>query len=118
MSQASNYLESDIITTYFRTGTIKVGLHTGAPGEAGTSSEVSAGGYARQVITFGADTDGVSTNDSAPTFTATASWGTVTHYTIWNGTDCVAYGTLDNSRAIGDGDSYTFEVGALTVTVA
>ncbi len=82
----SNFLENALInatlrnTTYTSVATVYVSLWTSDPTDAGSGTEVSTSGtsYARTAVTFGAPSDGASTNNADVTFpTATASWGTV-----------------------------------------
>ena len=84
MAEFSNYLENALInavlraTTYTSPATVYVSLWTSDPTDAGSGTEVSGGSYARTSVTFGAPSDGVTTNNADVTFpTATASWGTV-----------------------------------------
>jgi len=84
MAEISNYLEQALInatirnTTYTSPATVYVGLYTTDPTDANTGTEVSGGSYARQSVTFGAPSNGLSASDADVTFTqATANWGTV-----------------------------------------
>ena len=68
MSEISTYLENALInatlrnTTYTSVATVYVSLWTSDPTDAGSGTEVSGGSYARQAVTFGAPSSGVSTN--------------------------------------------------------
>ena len=84
MAEISNFLENAIInatlrnTTYTSPATVYVGLFTSDPTDAGSGTEVSGGSYARTAVTFGAPSNGTSTNSAAVEFPqATGSWGTV-----------------------------------------
>jgi len=124
MSAMTNYLETALAnhvlrnTSYTSPTTIYVGLFTGAPGEAGGGTEVSGGSYARQVAAFGAPTDGVCLNSGAITFgPASASWGTVTHFALFDAVssgNMLIYGSI-TSKTVGDGDTATFAAGQLSV---
>lgn len=128
MSAMSNYLENALInatlrnTSYTSPTTVYVGLYTSNPGEGNTGTEVSGGSYARQSATFGAPSDGVSTNSATLTFpTATASWGTITHVGILDAStsgNLLYYAALDVSKTIGSGDIFTISSGNLSVTLA
>lgn len=128
MSAMSNYLENALInatlrnTSYTSPTTVYVGLYTSNPGEGNTGTEVSGGSYARQSATFGAPSDGVSTNSATLTFpTATASWGTITHVGILDAStsgNLLYYAALDASKTIGSGDVFTISSGNLSVTLA
>jgi hypothetical protein len=136
MSSASDYLEAQLRTHIFRTGSfakpaaLYVSLHTANPTDAATGAEVSGGSYARQSVAPGdanwsaaSSTDGKTTNVSAITYPApTANWGVVTHFGIWDAAssgNLLVYGALTTSRTINSGDSApVFAAGALEVTVA
>lgn len=128
MSAMSNYLETALIngtlrgTSYTAPATVYVGLFTTDPTDAGTGTEVSGGSYIRKAATFGAPSNGVSTISSAIEFTqATASWGTVTHFGIFDAEtsgNLLYHGALTASKAIDTGDVFKFAASALTVTLA
>jgi hypothetical protein len=127
MAEMSNYLENALInatlrnTSYTSPTTVYVGLFTTDPTDAGTGTEVSGGSYARVAVTFGAPSNGVSTNSGAVEFAqATGSWGTVTHIGILDAltTGNLLYHTaLDVSKAIDTGDIFKIAIGSLSVTL-
>ena len=128
MSEISTYLENALInatlraTTYTAPATVYVSLWTSDPTDAGSGTEVSGGSYARQAVTFGAPSSGVSTNSADVTFpTATGSWGTVG----WIGINDAAtsgnllYHTpLDVAKAITTGDVFKIATGNLSVELS
>lgn len=128
MAEFSNYLENALInatlrnTSYTSPATVYVGLHTADPTDAGTGTEVSGGSYARTAVTFGAPSNGVTTNSAAVEFPqATANWGTVSHIGIWDAssTGNLLYHTaLDTSKTIETGDIFKIASGSLSVTLA
>jgi hypothetical protein len=128
MSQMSNYLENELLDHTLGTGswtmptTIYLALFTSNPTDAGSGTEVSGSGYARQAVTFGAAASGSATNSSQETFTASGgNFGTVTHIGIYDAStagNLLVYGALTSSRTINDGESLIFEVGSITVTFA
>ena len=128
MSEMSNYLENALInatlrnTTYTSPATVYLGLYTSDPGEGNTGTEVSGTSYARQSITFGAPSDGVSTNSAAIEFPqAGGSWGTVTHVGILDAStsgNLLYYTALDASKSISTGDVFRIAIGSLSVTLA
>lgn len=130
MADFSNYAENAILNHVFRNSaltsptTVYCALFTAVTdAEAGTGTEVSGGSYARTAITFGAPSNGVSTNSSAVTFPqASASWGTVTHFGIFdastNGNALSIIKALSASKTIGSGDTAQFAIGDLSITVA
>jgi hypothetical protein len=128
MAEMSNYLENALIngtlrgTTYTAPTTVYVGLYTSDPTDADTGTEVSGGSYARQSVTFGAPSNGVSTNSSAVEFPqATASWGTVGWIGIEDALtsgNLLYHTALDTSKTIDTGDIFKIAIGSLSVTLA
>lgn len=127
MAEMSNFLENALInatlrnTSYTSPAAVYVGLYTTDPGEGNTGTEVSGGSYARTAVTFGAPSNGVSTNSGAVTFpTATGTWGTVTHIGILDAStsgNLLYYTPLDASKSIASGDVFTISTGNLSVTL-
>lgn len=104
-----------------------IALSTTTPTEAGANfTEPSGNGYAR-VSTAAADwaaasgtAPAIKDNANAITFPTASggSWGTVTHFgffTASSGGTVQIWGALAVSKAIGDGDTASFGVGALDV---
>jgi hypothetical protein len=128
MAAMSNYLENALInatlrnTSYTSPTTVYVALFTSDPTDAGSGTEVSGGSYARKAATFGAPSNGASTISSAIEFDqATGSWGTVTHFGIYDAStsgNLLYHGALTASKAIDTGDVFKFASSALTVTLA
>lgn len=136
MSAASNYLENKVLdhvlrnTAYSQPSGLYVGLFTGsalANLEAGTlTDEVSDSGtaYARKAITFGAASNGSSSNSATVTFdAATADWGTITAIAIMDGTtvgsdNVLFYGNLTTAKLIENGDTLQFVTNNVTVSLA
>ena len=127
MAEMSNYLENALInatlrnTSYTSPAAVYVGLYTSDPGDGNTGTEVSGGSYARVSVSFGAPSNGVSTNSASVTFpTATGTWGTVTHVGILDATtsgNLLYYTALDASKSIASGDVFTISTGNLSVTL-
>jgi hypothetical protein len=128
MAEMSNYLEQALInatlrnTTYTSPATVYVGLYTSDPGEGNTGTEVSGTSYARQSVTFGSPSNGVSTNSAAVEFPqAGGSWGTVSHIGILDASssgNLLYYTALDASKTIATGDVFRIAIGSLSVTLA
>ena len=128
MAEMSNYLENALInatlrnTSYTSPTTIYVGLYTTDPTDANTGTEVSGGSYARTAVTFGAPSNGASTNDTAVEFPqATASWGTVAYLGILDastGGNLMYHTALDISKPIDTGDIFKIAIGSLSVTLS
>ena len=128
MAEFSNFLENALInatlraTTYTSPATVYVSLYTTDPTDADTGTEVSGGSYARTAVTFGAPSNGVTTNSADVTFpTATGSWGTVTHIGIHDAStagNLLFHTPLDTSKTIDSGDIFKITTGNLSVTLA
>ena len=128
MAEMSNFLENALInatlrnTSYTSPSVVYLGLYTSDPTDANTGTEVSGGSYARQAITFGAPSNGVTTNTAAIEFPqATGSWGTVGWIGIMDAltTGNLLYHTpLDASKTIASGDIFKIAIGSLSVTLA
>ena len=128
MAEMSNYLENALInatlrnTGYTSPSVVYLALYTSDPTDSDTGTEVSGGSYARQSITFGAPSNGVTTNSAAIEFPqATGSWGTVSYVGIRDAltTGNLLYHTaLDSSKTIESGDIFKISIGSLSVTLA
>ena len=103
-----------------------VGLFTASPTDDGVSgTECVDGAYAREIMNvWDVAAAGASENTNAITFTtATASWGTVTHFMILNhltailSANCLIWGTVDPNRLIGIDDVAEYAIGALDITL-
>jgi hypothetical protein len=140
----SDYLENKLVDQLFRgqsaptTTTLYVGLLTAAPSDTGGGTEVSGGSYARVAVTSSlanwagtqaaastvasSGTGGQTSNNAAITFTTpTASWGTVTHFGIYDAAssgNLMFWGALTISKTINQADTVTFPAASLSVTFA
>lgn len=124
----SNYLEDALInatlrnTTYTSPTTVYVGLYTTDPGEGNTGTEVSGNGYARKAVTFGAPSNGASTNSADVTFDqATGSWGTIGYIGILDsltGGNLLYYTALTTSKTVDTDDIFQISTGNLSVTLS
>ncbi len=128
MAEFSNYLEDALInatlrnTSYTSPTTVYVGLYTTDPTDANTGTEVSGGSYARTAVTFGAPSNGVTTNSAAVEFPqATASWGTIGWIGILDAStsgNLLYHTALDTSKTIDNGDIFKISTGSLSVTLS
>ena len=121
----SNYLENAIGnalrgggagTSYTAPAAIYAKLHTGDPGEAGTSNAATE--TTRQEAQFGAASGGVISLSNTPTWTNVAATETISHISIWDNStagNCLGSGALTASKALTAGDN--FQLTALTVTL-
>ncbi|MFQ5479781.1 MAG: hypothetical protein ACE5DW_00700 [Thermodesulfobacteriota bacterium] len=105
--------------------TAYVGLSTADPLDTGAGlAEPTGGAYARvttSAIDWNAAAAGSISNANALTFPqATASWGTVTHFAVFDALtagNLLASGALTVSKAVGNGDTVKFDVGQLSATL-
>jgi hypothetical protein len=128
MAEMSTYLEDALInatlrnTSYTSPSVVYLGLYTSDPTDADTGTEVSGGSYARQAITFGAPSNGVTTNTAAIEFPqATGTWGTIGWIGIEDaltGGNLLYHSPLDASKTIASGDIFKIAIGSLSVTLA
>jgi hypothetical protein len=126
MSSFSDYTENAVLNHLFRNtalsspAAVYLALYTVTPSDAGGGTQVSGGGYARQAITFGAPSGGVIANTSAVSFTASgAAFGDVVAVGIFDastGGNLLAWDGI-TTATVGDGDTITFGIGDLTVTL-
>ena len=130
MAALSDHLEKLLLDWSMTTGTAArptawfLALYTAAPSDSGGGTEVSGGGYARQAIAFGAAATpgGTTSNTAAVEYTASgAAYGTVTHIGIFDastGGNLLWHGAMTTSRTIGDGDTLSFAIGDVELTLA
>jgi hypothetical protein len=128
MAEMSNYLENALInatlrnTSYTSPSVVYLALYTDDPTDADTGTEITGGSYARQSITFGAPSNGTSTNSAAIEFpAATANWGVVTHVGIRDALtsgNLLYHTALDASKTINNGDIFKILTSNLSVTLA
>ena len=127
MSALADYAENLVLDWLMTNGLATrptswyVALYTAAPSDAGGGTEVSTGGYARQSVTFGAASGGTCSNTNVVSFTASGGdYGTVSHVAIHDavsGGNLIWHGALAASRSIVDGDTFSFAVGAIDLTI-
>lgn len=103
-----------------------LGLSTTAPSKSGTGANEpssSGTGYARvQLTSLSEPSEGVISSEDIITFAeATADWGTITHYVIYDAAtngNLLMYGPLENSRHVEANTVVSFRSGGLTITLA
>lgn len=131
----SNYLEDELLdhvfggADYTRPATLYIALCTADPTDAGTGSSItepSGNNYARVAVTnnatnFPASSSGAKSNGTAVTFPqASGSWGTVTHFAICDASSAgnmLGHGDLTVSKAVSSGDTPSFAIGDLDITL-
>lgn len=129
-----DYLENELLdhvwgnSSYSAPATLYVGLSTTLPTDAGgnITEPSGANGYARVAVTnnltnWPAAVGGAKSNGSAITFpTATGGWGTVGYFIIMDlasGGNMIGYGSLTNPKTIDSGDTASFAIGDLDITL-
>ena len=131
MTAFSDYLENKLLDgtlrniAYTPVATTYVGLHTTATLDANSGTEVTGGSYARTAVLaagWGVPAGGSTSNLGIITFpTSTASWGTVTHFGIYDGSgggaNLLYWGQLTIAKTVDSGDVFTFPIGNLTVSL-
>lgn len=128
MSAMSDYLENEILDHILGTGaytmptTVYVGLSTGSFNDDNSGTELSGSNYARESISFGAAASGTASNDAAVEFNAaTGSWGTVSHFGIFDALtsgNLLIHGALTASKVIETGDILKIAIGDMDITAA
>ena len=134
MTALTNYTENKLIDHIFRTASfvkpagLYIGLIIAATDlEAGSVTEVTGAGYARiaraplDANWNATTTNGITANTASLQFpAATADWGTVTHFGIWDavtGGNLLIYARLTNDRTITNVTTPSFAANALTFQV-
>ena len=127
----SDFLEAKLLnltlraTAYAAPSVVYVALHTFDPTDAANATEISGNGYTRKQVTFSAPvTNGVNqecANSADVTFdVATASWGTITHASIWDavsGGNMLYSTALSANTAVGQNNQFKFPAGQLKVSL-
>jgi hypothetical protein len=128
MSAMSDYLENEILDHILATGAytmpsaIYIGLSTGSFGDDASGTELNGNGYTRKVIAFDAAVAGTADNSGAVEFSAaTASWGTVSHFGLFDassGGNLLIHGAFTAAKLIDTGDILKIAAGDLDITAA
>ena len=128
----SDFLELEVLdhvfgnAAYTAPATVYIALYTVAPTDAGGGTEVTGGSYARVAVTnnatnFPAAAAGAKSNGTVITFTtATASWGTVVAFGIFDALtlgNLLAWADLTTNKTVDNGDTASFAVNDLDLTL-
>jgi hypothetical protein len=127
MATISTYLANALLdatlknTTYTSPAKAYLALYTDNPGADNSGTEVSGNNYSRTEIAFASASSGATSN-SASTVTAIASgsWGTVTHFGVFDAStsgNLLYFGELTASRAIGSGGAGYVAAGELDIAI-
>ena len=108
-------------TSYTAPSNVYLALSTATIDDDASGTELSGNGYARQAITFAAASGGSVSSNATVTFpTATGSWGTISHWSIWDASttgNLLFHGSFSASKAIATGDVLKVTSGDLTISV-
>lgn len=130
MSALSDYSENKLAdhavgtATYTPGATLTVKLYTSSPSDSGGGTEVSGGGYVAATLTNNTVNFPQSLTSGSPTKTngtviqfpvATASWGTITHWAIYEGANLLVYGPFSPSNYVSPADAPKIDAGKLSI---
>ena len=133
MGSFTDFLELELLdhvfgaAAYTAPATLYVALSTTTITDAGGNmTEPSGNAYARVAVTnnatnWPAAAAGAKANGTAITFpTATGSWGTIIDFAIMDAAtagNMLGYGTLTTAKAVTTGDTPSFAIGDLDITL-
>lgn len=120
-AEANRLLDASLgVTAYVDpTGPMKLALATTASTATAAGTEVAGGSYARQTAAFGAASAGAISNSGVITF-ASMPAATVTHVDIYDNAGTPRrcwFGALTTAKTTASGDTLSFAVGALALTL-
>lgn len=126
MSAMSDYLELKFLDHFTGTASttapsaVYLGLSTGSLADDASGTELSGNNYTRKAITFASASGGsIASNASVEFNSATGSWGTISHWGIWDassGGNLLFHGAFTASKAIATGDILKVASGSLTIS--
>ena len=116
----SNYAELAFLDTLrgtsYSAAATYIKLHTGDPGEAGTSNAATEA--TRKSISFSAASSGSMSSSATVEWTNVSTTETYSHWSLWDNStagNCLWSGALASSAAVTAGD--TFQITSLTLTL-
>jgi hypothetical protein len=123
---ASNYLENALLNatlanvSYTTPTTVYTALYSVTPTDSSAGTELSGSGYARVSTAFSVSS-GVATNTGNVTFgPASADWVTAVAWSIADAASAgniLYYGPLSTAQTVLNGNSLTFGIGNVSVTM-
>lgn len=129
MNNLSTYAANALLAHIFKGAAFNqpaglyVALSTADPGESGSGlAEVSGGSYSRvSAGSFAAAASRATSNSGNIVFPkATGSWGTVTHWTLFDastGGNMLAYGALTLSKTVNTGNTVKILAGEMDISI-
>ena len=127
MGSLSDYAENKMLDHFLGTAaytpaaTVYIGLSTADPLDTAAGlAEPVGNAYARQSIAFDAAASRLLNQTSLITFpTASGSWGTITHYAIFDAStngNMLAHGSLSASRTVTSGKTLSIAAGQVDIS--
>ena len=108
------------VSNYTASSAVYVKLHTGAPGDAGTSN--ASTDTLRKLVAWAAPSGGVIASSAAVSWTLALSGGeTLSHVSYWDaltGGNCIGNAALSATAAMVNGETFTLSSGGLTQTIS
>ena len=126
MAALSNVHAASLLNTSLRSGTYYLALFLTDPTAAATGTEASGGGYAREIITFGAPSrvsgrQQVTNTAAVVDGVITADIGTVSYWGVFDsqsGGNLLWFGSFARGKNVLNGDAITVEAGAITCNLS
>jgi hypothetical protein len=116
----SNYAENALLDTLrntsFSVANTYVKLHTGDPGETGSSNAATE--TTRKAVTWSAASSGSMASSATLEWTNVSTTETYSHWSLWDNStagNCLWTGALNASAAVTAGD--TFQITSLTLSL-
>ena len=125
MSEFSDYMENKVINAMrgirLNIGVLYAALQTVNPTDVGGGTEVTGNNYGRIVVPISAPSTGASSNPADAAYnTATAGWGTINAYGLFDAQtsgNLIMWTPLTTPKAINTGDTAKFNTGDIDITV-
>jgi len=117
MAGKTDYAENQTLTDLLG-GTVYCAMSTAATGDDGSITEPAVGSYARKVMAFTIIGDSAK-NALTDFIQATANWGTLTHFAIFDalsGGNMVYHDALDAAVTINDTEILQWPLDSLEIT--
>jgi len=124
---ASNYLENKLLdhtlggTAFTQPSGLYLALSTGSFADDNSGTELSGSNYSRKAMTFAAASSGSATTNAAVEFdAATGSWGTVSHWGIYDAStsgNLLFHGSFTASKTIATNDILKVASGSITISL-
>jgi hypothetical protein len=124
---ASNYLENKLLdhtlggTAFTQPSGLYLALSTGSFADDNSGAELSGSNYSRKAMTFAAASSGSAATSAAVEFdAATGSWGTVSHWGIYDAStsgNLLFHGSFTASKTIATNDILKVASGSITISL-